>query len=119
MAEPTFATHHDDDLPRTIRRERDARQQQQRATPGSPPYQPAGMPSAAQLAGDLPPGEGPSVTVTALDIPFFRLMAFFLKAVIAAIPAMLLLGLILFAIGQAAQTFLPWLVKMKVLVTFG
>lgn len=121
MAEPTFATHHDDDLPRTIRRERDARQQQlqQRAAPGSPPYQPAGMPTAAQLAGDLPPGDGPSVTVTALDIPFFRLMAFFLKAVIAAIPALLLLGLILFAIGQAAQAFLPWLVKMKVLVTFG
>jgi hypothetical protein len=120
MAEPTFAMHNDDDLPRTIRRERDARQQQQtRAAPGSAPYQPAGMPTAAQLAGDLPPGEGPSVTVTALDIPFFRLMAFFLKAVLAGIPALLLLGLILFGIGQAAQAFLPWLVKMKVLVTFG
>jgi hypothetical protein len=115
MAEPTFATHHDDDLPRTLRRERDARQQRA-AAPAS--YAQQGMPSASQLA-DLPPGEGPSVTVTALDIPFFRLMAFFLKAVIAAIPALLLLGLILFGIGQAAQTFLPWLVKMKVLVTFG
>jgi hypothetical protein len=117
MAEPTFASH-DDDLPRTIRRERDARQQ--RATPASQPYQPPGMPSAAQLAGaDVPPGEGPSVTVTALEIPFGRLMAFFLKAVIAAIPALLLLGAILFGIGQALKAFLPWLVNMKILVTFG
>ena len=60
-----------------------------------------------------------SVTVTALDIPFFRLMAFFLKAALAAIPALLLLGLLLFGIGQLLQTYLPWLVKMRILVTFG
>lgn len=116
MAEPTFASH-DDDLPRTIRRERDARAQ--RAAPASQPYQPAGMPSAAQLAGDLPPGDGPSVTVTALDIPFLRLMTFCMKAALAAIPALLLLSAVLFGIGQALQTFLPWLVKMRILVTFG
>jgi hypothetical protein len=117
MAEPTFATHNDDDLPRTFRRERDARQQRAAAQhPSTYAQQP--MPSAAQLA-ELPPGDGPSVTVTALDIPFFRLMAFFMKAVLAGIPALLLLGLILFGIGQAAQSFLPWLIKMKVLVTFG
>ena len=118
MAEPTFAVHSDDDLPRTIRRERD--RQQQRAQPASQPYQPgpSSMPSAAQLAGDLPPGDAPAVTVTALDVPFFRLMAFFMKAALAAIPALLLLGAVLFGIGQALQTYLPWLVKMRILITF-
>ncbi len=117
MAEPQFSTHPDDDLPRTIRRERDARQ---RNAAGAPPTQGYNANAQAHLvhATDNAPGEGPVVTVTALDIPFFRLMAFFIKAVFAAIPALILLGLILYAVGQVAQIFLPWLVKAKILVTF-
>lgn len=115
MAEPTFAQP-DDDLPLTIRRDRDRKQ---RTQPAPATYQPPGMPSAAQLAGaDLPPGDGPSVTVTALDIPFVRLMAFFIKAALAALPGLIVLGLILFGVGKALETFLPWLIKMRIQVTF-
>jgi hypothetical protein len=116
MAEPQFSTHPDDDLPRTIRRERDARQRSGAAA--APAAQAYGAAAASGHAADHAPGEGPVVTVTAVDIPFFRLMAFFIKAVFAAIPALILLGLILFAIGQVAKIFLPWLVKMQIMVTF-
>lgn len=118
MAEPQFSSHPDDDLPRTIRRERDARQRSNAAPPPPHAYAAAGSASAQAGLGDHAPGEGPSVTVTALDIPYFRLMAFLIKVVFAAIPALILLGLMLFAIGQVAKVFLPWLVKMQIVVTF-
>jgi hypothetical protein len=111
MAEPQFAPHHDDDLPITLRRERDARRQA--ANGGHAP---------SQGYGDLPPGgsagDAPPVTVTAFDVPFGRMVLFFVKAVFAAIPALLLLGALLFVFGQALQTFLPWLVKMRIVITF-
>jgi hypothetical protein len=115
MAEPQFAQPMDDDLPRTVRRERDARQarlhQQQHAASG-------GYSTGPQGAGtpDHPPGEG--VVVSALEVPFFRLMAFLLKVVLAGIPALILLGLILYSLGQVAQTYFPWLVKMRIIITF-
>jgi hypothetical protein len=34
------------------------------------------------------------VTVTAIDVPFFRLVGFFFKAALAAIPAMLAVALV-------------------------
>jgi hypothetical protein len=112
MAEPQFSTAQDDDLPRTLRRERDARQQRQAQAQGPQPTYVA----TGSHALDQPPGDG--VTVTAFEVPFFRLMAFLMKVVLAAIPALVLLGLILFAIGQVAQTYLPWLVKMQIVVNF-
>jgi hypothetical protein len=118
MAEPQFSTHPDDDLPRTIRRERDARQQRSAAPSAQQSYGSQSN-NIGGAAADQAPGDGPPVTVTALDVPFFRLMAFFIKAVFAAIPALILLGLILFAIGQVAQILVPWLVKAKILITFG
>jgi hypothetical protein len=114
MAEPQFSSHPDDDLPRTIRRERDARQRSN-AAPQQSSYAAS---SNSSHSADHAPGEGPVVTVTALEVPFFRLMAFFIKAVFAAIPALILLGLILFAIGQVAQTFVPWLIKARIVITF-
>jgi hypothetical protein len=118
MAEPQFAAHSDDDLPRTLRRERDARQQ--RAQAQMPPTgQAANYGGHSQTSQhDLAPGQGPAVTVTSLDIPFFRLMAFFIKAVFASIPALILLGLVLYAMGQVAKLFFPWLVKFQILVTY-
>lgn len=94
MAEPQFAQL-DDDLPRTLRRERDARQRQ-----SAPAYGPANGRSL-----DLPGGDG--VVVNALDIPFFRLMGFLIKCVLAGIPALLLLGVILFGIGKGLQQLAP------------
>jgi hypothetical protein len=94
MAEPAFS-HSDDDLPRTLRRERDARQRG-----AQPAY------SAAARGGSLDmPSDG--VAVTRLDVPFFRLAWFLMKCVIAGIPALLLLGAVLFGIGKGLQQLAP------------
>lgn len=56
--------------------------------------------------------------VKALDIPFAQLAAFFVKAVIAAIPALLLLMVILWGVGQILETLMPEFLKMKILISF-
>lgn len=112
MDDPRFEPHPENDLPRSFLRERAARQRAAETgfTGGDP-----GDPSMSYRS-DRPPGEG--VTVGRIEVPFFRLMLFFLKCAFAAIPALILLGLFMFAIGQAAQTLFPWLVKMRILITF-
>ena len=113
-----------DDLPRTLRREHEARAREARereeqrrrdAPPADAPRYLGGDDNyaAERIAAELPPG-----TVTRIEVPFFRLMAFFLKAVIAAIPALILLGVILWFGGQLLQTFYPELVKMRILISF-
>ena len=57
-------------------------------------------------------------SVRRFDVPFLHLVMFFLKAVLAAIPALILLTAILWVAGSALQSFLPDLVKMKVLISF-
>ena len=110
MAEPAFS-HQDDDLPRTLRRERDARQRNAQAA-AQPAYGAAGRGSASL---DLP---GDGVTVTRFDVPFFRLMFFMIKCVLASIPALLLLGGLLYGTGEVLKRFFPWLLKMEILVKF-
>ncbi len=117
MAEPRFAD--DDDLPRTLRRERDARERDARErelrereattvneaagydpTPQQPyPAQPYGY--------DYAPTADGAVTVTRLKIPFLHLVVFFLKAVLAAIPAMVLLTVLLWGMGQGLKAYFP------------
>lgn len=111
MAEPRFAE--DDDLPRTLRRERDARERElrEREMPADVPEQHFGGPQGAGYSA--PPyaqnyGDGvPLGTVTRLQIPFSHLMAFFLKAVIAAIPALILLTVLLWGMGQGLKAAFP------------
>ena len=120
MADPQFSNSSDDDLPRTIRRERDARQRNAMASShsqsGSHGGSYANPPAGRGSAYDLDTGDG--VVVTALSIPFFRLMFFLIKCVLASVPALLLLGAMLYGLGQALKIFLPWLVKMQIVVTF-
>lgn len=137
MPEPNLSMAVDDDLPRTVRRERDAREREarereareraQREREMGPSMGPAMGAAPAAFAPqphpapmrmdhddfDLP---APPATVTALDIPFLKLMMFLLKAVIAGIPALLLLGAIMWGIGQALQTFFPALLKLKIMI---
>ncbi|MEO1283220.1 MAG: hypothetical protein AAFV69_16020, partial [Pseudomonadota bacterium] len=56
--------------------------------------------------------------VTRFNVPFFHLVGFFIKAAFAAIPALLLLGGILWGIGMVLQTYFPWLIKMQIFVHF-
>lgn len=121
MAEPQFAMHNDDDLPRTLRRERDARRQAQgfqSHAASSAAHGPSIPDDDKRAFSSEEPGGAPAATVTDFDVPFMRMVVILLKWTVAAIPAMILLGLIMFAIGQIAQKFLPWLVKMRIVVSF-
>jgi hypothetical protein len=96
MAEPAFS-HPDDDLPRTLRREREARQRGSQA----PAY--AATPRGAPL--DMP---SDGVSVTRFDV---RLAWFLVKCVVAGIPAMILFVGIMVGIGNTLQKFAPeWIV---------
>jgi hypothetical protein len=115
MSEPTFSMTADDDLPRTIRREREAREREARER------QAREREAAAAASVPLIEHEGaygalasPPATVTDIDVPFFRLMTFFIKAVFAAIPALLVLTALLWLLGQGLQSFFPQLLKMKI-----
>jgi len=137
MADPTYAPLGDDpadDLPRTFRREKEAREREAReraareraAAPtlstAPDPYAAAGpkvyvepLPAAAAAVLD----ENYPAVVRRFDVPFGHLVVFFLKATIAAIPALVLLTAILWGFGQFLQTFFPELVKMKILIGVG
>ncbi len=111
-----------DDLPRTLRREREAqREARERETRERAAAEQAYAPEPA-LSGFAsgPNGYGMeplSGTVTGIEIPFFRLMAFFVKAVFAAVPALIILGIILWSMGQMLTAYAPWLLKLKILIT--
>ena len=100
-----------DDLPRTLRRERE-RQAASLAAP-APDFEVRGEGYDSSYAEDPVPA-----SVQRFDVPFFKLMFFLLKAVLAAIPALLLLAVILWFAGQALQVFFPELVQMKILISF-
>jgi hypothetical protein len=130
-----------DDLPRTFRREKEAREREAReraareraaaptlsaapdpygihAAHAAPkiyadPAAPAGAVKAAALDVTVP------AVVRAIDVPFGQLVTFFLKAVIAAIPALILLMAVLWGLGQALEMFFPDLLKMKILIGVG
>ncbi len=159
MSEPTFSQIGDDhdDLPRTFRREKEAREREAREREAKEreardrqmaerqakeraqrerAAAPALSVAAPYLSAAPEPGANPQVyadpavqpdiadmpypaTVRRIDVPFFHLMAFFLKAVVAAIPALILLTAILWFLGQGLSTFFPELVKMKILIGFG
>ncbi len=122
MAEPHFAG--DDDLPRTLRRERDARErdreQRERDAALAAQHQPYPQPGSQSGFGpdaghhdyanpdqaSLYPMPGSGV-VNRLEIPFLHLVWFFVKAVFAAIPALLLLTALLFGGGQVLKRFFP------------
>lgn len=119
-----------DDLPRTLRREREARyreamQKAQRERDDNSELDGPGI--AAALAPEprfvVPDpitlaGEAQPAMVTAIRMPFLQLVAFFLKAVLAAIPALILLGVILWGLGTLLQLVFPSLVKMRIFIDF-
>lgn len=114
MPEPTLSMTMDDDLPRTLRRERDARERAARERETPTVQQPSPMPlHAAHEDYDLP---APAATVTNFEVPFVKLMLFLIKVVLASIPALILLTAILWGFGVALKTLFPWLVHMKITI---
>lgn len=119
-----------DDLPRTLRRERESRARQAREVKEREQQERDGRAMAASM-GDPPAylsrgrtqmpmyGDEPiPAAVRRFDVPFLRLALFFMKAVLAAIPALILLGAILFFMGKGLEAYFPELVRMKILITF-
>lgn len=146
MASTDFALTADaadfDDLPRTLRRERDAREREkrereresrdQKTTERSErddrrkPQPNAFEPSPSLYVPrdtdakslSLDDGEYPAATIKRFDVPFLHMMAFYLKAVVAAIPALVLLAAICWGMGQAIKIFFPWLLKAQIFIQF-
>jgi hypothetical protein len=120
---PMSANSMSDDLPRTLRREREARGLNGNAERGNAGFGfAAPQSSVASTPAYVPePARGERVvmeasTVTDIRIPFFRLMMFSFKLVFAAIPALILFfGLLWFA-GHLLMTYAPWLVKLQILI---
>ncbi|MEQ1696481.1 MAG: hypothetical protein ABL901_11635 [Hyphomicrobiaceae bacterium] len=127
-------TDQTDDLPRTLRREREsreraAREMQARSVQSAErtgwdrsSTSPVAQPSiyAAEPAPSYEPEafETKAATVTRFKVPFFSLMGFFIKCVFAAIPALIILIAMLYGLGIALQTYFPQLIKMKILISF-
>jgi hypothetical protein len=106
-----------DDLPRTLRREREARQREAREREEKA--------RAATLTHDFGASEarrelaafGPApATVARFDVPFVHLMLFFIKAVFAAVPALIILGVLLWYAGLALKSVYPKLVHTEILI---
>ena len=110
-----FADEASDDLPRTLRREKEARAREAReraaqeraAAPslstGQDDY--SGPRPQVYRSADIEPrsDDHPApATVRRFDVPFVHLATFFIKAVLAGIPALILLGVILWFAGALA-----------------
>lgn len=129
-----------DDLPRTLRREREAREREKRERearetrsakqssgaetsesrksafePSPSLYVPRDQDISDRDTGDT---EYPAATVKRFDVPFFHMMAFYLKAVVAAVPALVLLTAICWGMGQLIKIFFPWMLKAQILIHF-
>jgi hypothetical protein len=120
VADINFALTADDDvddLPRTLRREREARQREAREREEKA--------RAATLTHDFGASETHSevrtfaaapATVVRFDVPFHHLMAFFIKAVLAAVPALIILGVLLWYAGYALKSLYPELIHTEILI---
>ncbi|MGQ0673753.1 MAG: hypothetical protein ACT4N2_12870 [Hyphomicrobium sp.] len=108
---PLSSANDTDDLPRTLRRERD---RQRAAAAGGGPSTLSSVShdhGSSDRSDDLTPA-----AVKKIEVPFWRLMLFFIKAVLAAIPALVLLGALIWGGMEALQTFYPDLIQTKVII---
>ena len=109
---PLSAASEMDDLPRTLRRERDRQRAAASAGSMGSATRVADAPASASIAAD----DFVPATVKRIDVSFLRLMMFFLKAVLAAIPALILLTAILGLGGHLLQVYFPELIQTKLII---
>jgi hypothetical protein len=106
-----------DDLPRTLRREREAREREQREREDK--ARKATLThdfGASDAPREMPAYAAAPATVVRFDVPFTHLMGFFLKAVLAAVPALILLGTLLWFAGALLKALYPELIHTEVLI---
>jgi hypothetical protein len=121
MSMPLTADGDMEDLPRTLRREKEARAREARDREASGLSAQAPEPmgyTADRYAAPYEPADTYPAAVRAIEVPFFQLMLFFIKAVFAAIPALIILAGLLWLGGQALEAAFPELLKAKILITF-
>jgi hypothetical protein len=111
MPEPMLAMSAEDDLPRTIRREREAREREARERLAASTHEPI-----AEAGERLTMAPAAAATVVDFEVPLARLAMFFVRAVFAAVPALLILIAMLWVFGHTLQMFFPQLLKMKILI---
>ena len=114
MPEPTFSMTADDDLPRTIRREREAREREARERETRERQAATSVPVLHRENEGEIQVPAPAATVVDFDVPLAKLAMFFVRAVFAAIPALLVLMALLWVLGHTLQIVFPQLVKMKI-----
>jgi hypothetical protein len=111
-----------DDLPMTLRRQRE--QKEREARERAQRFEPSPLGPADRIAPDRHPDdfgspfrdEPQAAVVTAFNVPFFRLMMFLIKCVLAGIPALLLLIVILWGFGQGLKAFAPDLRHFEIII---
>jgi hypothetical protein len=119
MPEPTMSMVSDpaDDLPRTLRREREARERAARVPDLGAAREPVSQPAYRQKwAPSAPADDLQPAVIRAIDVPFLKLVTFFLKASIAALPALALLTLICIGAGQVLKLVAPDLRVFRVVI---
>jgi len=116
---PLTADEGAEDLPRTLRREKEARERAAREREAKA--------RAATLTHDFGAAEGrheqaaidaSGATVSRFEVSFGHLMMFFIKAVFAAIPALIMLSALLWLGGNVVKAMFPELIHMQILITF-
>lgn len=125
---PLMADSEFEDLPRTVRREKEARAREAREARerrerernsftneslGDPP--PHLSRSSAPRIYDEPAA---SENSHRFDVPFAQLVIFFIKAALAAVPALILLSVALYFVGKGFGVFFPDLERTKILISF-
>lgn len=118
---PLTAEEGAEDLPRTLRREKEARERAARereakARAATLTHDFGASDARHERASAMRAGDG--VAVTRFNVPFFHLMGFCIKVVLAAIPALILLTALLWVGGNLLKAYYPELVHMQILVTF-
>lgn len=111
-----------DDLPMTLRRQRE--QKEREARERAQRFEPAPLGPADRIAHDRHPDdfgspfrdEPQAAVVTAFNVPFFALMMFLIKCVLAGIPALILLTAVLYGGGQFLKTFAPDLRHFEIII---
>jgi hypothetical protein len=105
---PLLGDDRSDDLPRTLRRERDAREREarEREAKARGPTLAQDFRSQEAAFNGAPMALAPA-TVMRFDVPFTHLVRFFLKSAIAALPALVLLGTLLWMAITLVQTNYP------------
>ena len=110
-----------DDLPRTLRREREARERaarekeaKARAATLTHDFGASDARNGRSMAAEAYSG----TAVNRFEVPFGHLMMFFIKAVFAAIPALIILGILMWCAGALLKAYYPELIHMQILITF-